>query len=181
MVILPAVLLLPILSSCSHKFEPDILNLDFYQWNLWYDSSAESSMKEPSCGWEDLHRGMGKLVRIPALAKDHFREKQEQGVLWYHSKFTLPENWEERKIELHITGAGPAVELFLNEEKIAEFRSMPEPFIMDVSEVIFYTRDNHLALKISTSPGDDWEEEGIAGGVVIKSIPEVHDTGEKVK
>ena len=73
------------------------------------------------------------------------------------------------------------MELFLNEEKIAEFRSMPEPFIMDVSEVIFYTRDNHLALKISTSPGDDWEEEGIAGGVVIKSIPEEHDTGEKVK
>ena len=129
-------------------------------------------MQEPSCGWEDFHRGMGKLVRIPALARDHFQDKSEVGVLWYHCKFTLPENWEERKIELEITGAGPGVELFLNETKIADFQGSQEMFTLNVSEVIFYTRDNHLALRISTSPGDVWEEEGIAGGVVIKSLPE---------
>ena len=167
-----AVLLLLIQSSCSHKFEPNVLDLDFYQWNLWYDTSEASQLQEPSCGWDDLHRGMGKLVRIPALARDHFQEKSEIGVLWYHCKFTLPENWEERKIELEITGAGPGVELYLNEDKIADFQGNLEVFTRDVSEVIFYTRDNHLALKISTTPGDDWEEEGIAGGVVIKSIQE---------
>ena len=173
-----ALLLLILLSSCSHKFEPNVLDLDFYQWNLWYDTSEGSTMQGPSCGWEDLHRGMGKLVRIPALARDHFQDKNETGVLWYHCKFTLPENWEERKIELQITGAGPRVELFLNEGKIAEFQGNQEKFTLDVSEVIFYTRDNHLAIRISTLPGDHWAEEGIAGGVVIKSIPEEDFTGE---
>ena len=167
-----AVGLISILPSCSHKFEPNVLDLDFYQWNLWYDTSEGSTIPGPSCGWDDLHRGMGKLVRIPALARDHFQDKSESGVLWYHCKFTLPENWEERKIELEIAGARPRVELFLNEDKITGFQGSQEIFTLDVTEVIFYTRDNHLALRISTSPGDQWAEEGIAGGVVIKSIPE---------
>lgn len=167
-----AVCLILSLPSCSHKFEPNVLDLDFYQWNLWYDTSEGSTIQGPSCGWDDLHRGKGKLVRIPALARDHFQDKHESGVLWYHCKFTLPENWEERKIELQITGAGPGFELFLNEDKIAEFQCGHEMFTMDVSEVIYYTRDNHLAIRITTTPGDLWAEEGIAGGVVIKSIPE---------
>ena len=170
LVMFPAVLLLLTHPSCSHKFEPNVLDLDFYQWNLWYDASQDSHMQEPSCGWDDLHRGMGKLVRIPALARNHFQDKSEVGVLWYHCKFTLPENWEERKIELQITGAGPRVELFLNEDRIAGFQGSQEMFTLDVSEIIFYTRDNHLALRISTSPGDVWAEEGIAGGVVVKKL-----------
>ena len=83
-IFLLAALQLSFLSSCSHDYDPDTLDLGFYQWNLWYDSSPEGEQPIPSCGWEELHRGKGKLVRIPALAKDHFREKQEQGVLSYH-------------------------------------------------------------------------------------------------
>lgn len=165
-------LLLLMLLSCSHKFEPNTLDLDFYQWNLWYDTSDAATMQKPSCGWEELHRGMGLLVRIPALARDHFEDKSESGVLWYHCRFTLPENWEERKVELQITGAGPRVDLFLNENKIADFQGTKQMFTLDVSELIFYTRDNHLALRISTAPGDQWAEEGIEGGVVVKSFPE---------
>ena len=165
-----SVWLICFLPSCSHKFEPNVLDLDFYQWNLWYDTSPEANMQDPSCGWDDLHRGMGKLVRIPALARDHFQNKSDVGVLWYHCKFTLPENWEDRKIEVQITGPGPLVERFLNEDKIAGFQGSQEMFTLDVSEVIYYTRDNHLALRIPTSPGDHWAEEGIAGGVVVKKL-----------
>jgi hypothetical protein len=160
-----------LLSSCSHKYDPDKLDLAFYQWNLWYDTGAESGQRGPSCGWEDLHRGMGELVRIPALAADHFPEKQEQGVLWFHCRFTLPENWEDRKIHLQITGAAPETKLFLNEELIADFTDEVAVFELDVSDRIFYTRDNHLALKILTAPGMEWNGEGISGGVVVKSIP----------
>jgi hypothetical protein len=168
-------------ASCSHHYDPDSLDLGFYQWNLWYDTSAEAGQQAPSCGWEDFHRGVGKLVRIPALAADHFQDKQDQGVLWYHCRFTLPENWEDRKISLQIHGAAPGVGLFLNEEKIAEFQAKGAAFELDVSDIIFYTRDNHLALKISCSPGSEWGREGISGGVVVKSIPLEKDTTREIK
>ena len=163
-------LLLPVLAaSCSHKYDPDTLDLGFYQWNLWYDTATEPGQDLPSCGWEDLHRGMGKLVRIPALARDHFPGQQAAGVLWYHCRFTLPENWEHRKISLEIKGASPAVELFLNQERIAEFHGNGSPFEMDVSDRIFYTRDNHLAVKIPSPEGADWNQVGISGGIVVNS------------
>ena len=167
--LLCAALLLFLLFSCSHKYDPDNLNLDFYQWNLWYDTSVGAEQQGPSCGWEDLHRGMGKLVRIPAMAADHFQE-EDKGVLWYHCRFTLPENWEERKISLEITGAAPAVELFLNQELIAEFTDAEPIFAMDVSNKIFYTRDNHLAIRIRIPEGRDWTHAGISEGIVVKSF-----------
>jgi len=171
LVLLLPLLLLNFLAACSHRYDPDTLDLGFYQWNLWYDTSAESVQKGPSCGWEDLHRGMGKLVRIPAMASDHFQEKKDKGVLWFHCRFTLPENWEDRKIGLQINGAAPEVELYLNEDQIADFHGDEAVYELDVSDIIFYTRDNHLALMIRTSPGTDWDREGISGGVLIKSIP----------
>ena len=166
-------LLVPVLVvSCSHKYDPDTLDLGFYQWNLWYDTTTESGQDMPSCGWEDLHRGMGKLVRIPAMAADHFPDKQATGVLWYHCRFTLPEDWEERKISLEIKGATPAAGLFLNQEQIAEFHGNEPSYEIDVSEKIYYTRDNHLAVMIRTPEGADWNHVGISGGIVVRSSPD---------
>lgn len=39
-VILPF-LVLSLAFSCSHYYEPDTLDLTFYQWNLWPDREAE--------------------------------------------------------------------------------------------------------------------------------------------
>ena len=173
-----ALLPLALVSSCSHKYDPDTLDLGFYQWNLWYDNTAESGQVLPSCGWEDLHRGMGKLVRIPAMAADHIPEKQATGVLWYHCRFTLPENWEERIISLEIKGAAPEVGLFLNEEQIVGYQGNEYSYEIDVSDRIYYTRDNHLVVMIRTMDEADWNRVGISGGILVKSkLPEDSITG----
>ena len=65
-----AVMALLFLVGCSHKFDSDVLDLDFYQWNLWHDRDGALEDEAPSCGWEVLHRGNGQLGRIPALIKD---------------------------------------------------------------------------------------------------------------
>ncbi len=67
--------------SCSHKYDSDIHNLDFYQWNLWEDAKAGPEEDQPSCGWDDLHRGKGKLVRIPATLAGLQSESCPQRVL----------------------------------------------------------------------------------------------------
>ena len=114
------------------------------------------------------------------MAADHIPEKQATGVLWYHCRFTLPENWEERKINLEIKGAAPAVQLFLNQEQIAEFQGNEPSYKIDVSDKIFYTRDNHLVVMIYTPEGADWNQVGISEGIVVNSsLPEDIITGIK--
>jgi beta-galactosidase/beta-glucuronidase len=157
-------------ASCSHKFDSNIHSLDFYQWNLWQDSEAEQGDELPSCGWDDLHRGMGVLVRIPASPDAHFPDMDEGSVFWYHCKFTLPGQWKGRPVSLILEGAGPLVTLYLNQEEVGFFQDEEDAFELDVSEVIYYTRDNHLSIRISNPrDGIPVKIKGITGNILVKS------------
>jgi hypothetical protein len=160
--------------SCSHKYNSDILDLSFYQWNQWPDRDADwkdvtvhdewddlsnKHSNPPTCGWEVLHRGNGKLVRIPAVLMDHV------GVSWYHCRFTLPEVWEDKKIVLKFEAAGPEAEVYLNETLLGYFRERNTPFELDVTDQIYYVRDNHLAIRIT----DPFGGGGISGNITVNS------------
>lgn len=161
--------LLVLWTSCSHTYDPDVQNLDFYQWNLWQDPVADPEDVRPSCGWEDLHRGMGKLVRIPASLEEHFPDRETTAVFWYHCRFTLPEQWEEMPISLVFKKAGPLIRLFLNEEEVEVLQGEKTTFEVDVSECIYYTRDNHLSIRISNPLGESPELfTGISGTILVK-------------
>lgn len=172
-------LALILMGSCSHKYDSNTLGLDFYQWNLWEDTGAEPGNDLPSCGWEDLHRGMGVLVRIPASIEEHFPDMESTDIYWYHCRFTLPEQWEGRAISLLLEGAGPYIKVFLNQEAVGAFQNKEGSFELDLSEVIYYTRDNHLSIRVSdiqaAGPG---KLNGITGTALIKSKPGVEEIGE---
>lgn len=149
--------------SCSHKYDSDILNLSFYQWNQWPDAEAGISQHSllqnpPSCGWEELHRGNGKLVRIPATIDDY------SGISWYHCRFTLPELWQKKQIVIEFEAAGPEAEVYLNEMLVGTHVGNNEPFDIDVTDRIYYTLDNHLAIRIT-----DPEGLGGIGNIEVKS------------
>lgn len=157
-------------ASCSHNYNSDELDLGFYQWNMWPDEQARMDDQVPSCGWEEFHRGIGKLVRIPATFDEHFGEEENPGVMWFHCRFTLPELWEGRSIHLYVEGAGPLVDVILNEHPVEFHIEKPGPFELNISDQVYYTLDNHLAIKI-TDPdqGSDLHPFGILGKVVVKS------------
>ena len=207
--------------GCSHKYDSNTLDLGFYQWNMWPDAEASAdgsspaATMAPSCGWEDFHRGTGKLVRIPAVAGDHFLEDVPLEVVWFHCRFTLPEMWEHRQIGLNFEGISGAAEVFLNGELVGSNRMShgpdgPEggpptegtpssegdpshekspssegdpshekspsveksPLKIDISETVYYTRDNHLVVRIS---GSGKGEAGLTGNVlVISVVPPAH-------
>lgn len=165
-----------LLGACSHKFDSSILDLNFYQWNLWHDHEASLEDEAPSCGWEVLHRGTGQLVRIPALIKDQFPGEKGAGIYWYHCRFTLPEDWKEKDIAFRFEGVGPILEVYLNGETVGSNLGNQVDFDQDVSEVIYYTRDNHLALRIIVMDESQWEDAGISGTVLVKSLPPKSNT-----
>jgi len=159
------------LAGCSHKFDSNVLDLNFYHWNLWHDREASLEDEAPSCGWEELHRGNGKLVRIPALIRDQYPGEQGAGIYWYHCRFTLPENWEDREIAFRFEGIGPILEVYLNGDPIGSNLANAVDFELDVSDVIYYTRDNHLALRVIALDETQLDSAGIAGTVLVKSVP----------
>ena len=156
-------------ASCSHKYDSSVLGLEFYQWNLWQDTGADPEDDLPSCGWEDLHRGLGKLVRIPASLEEHFPGSEAKAVYWYHCRFTLPEQWKDNPISLVFEEAGPFLKLFLNQEPVGSFQGEKGSFELDVSESIYYTRDNHLSIRISTAAEETAGKlNGITGTILVK-------------
>ena len=160
-------LLLTLAISCSHKFDSNVLDLAFYQWNFWPDMDATLEKSDPSCGWEELHRGTGKLVRIPALVKDHFPGEGGAEVYWYHCRFTLPEHWEDMEVTLGFDAVGPLTEVYLNQDLVGSHRGEQGDFEIDVSDVIYYTRDNHLAIRVSLRDGSARDDSGPNGVVAV--------------
>ena len=69
-----------------------------------------------------------------------------------------------------LEGARPHIKLFLNQEAVGSFQNKDGAFEMDVSEVIYYTRDNHLAIRVSNiQEGLPGKLNGITGSVLVKS------------
>lgn len=162
-------ILLALLCACSHKFDSNVLDLAFYQWNLWADPDASAENMDPSCGWDELQRGKGKLVRIPALAREHFSAVRDGEVYWYHCRFTLPENFEEREVTFRFEGVGPVTAVYLNQGLVGSHQGDTGEWEIDVSDVIYYTRDNHLAIRISVPDASLFQEAGIGKGVQARS------------
>ena len=167
----------PLFLSCSHDYNSNALDLSFYQWNLWTDAEAgwsdeaEMEVHPPSCGWDVLHRGNGRLVRIPASVGEHF-PTDYAGVVWFHARFTLPEVWAGTSITLAFEEITGTAEVYLNEQLVGHQPESMSPFSLDLTGEIYYTRDNHLSVRV-TDP--DPGSAGITGKIVLKSSP----TGDK--
>ncbi len=167
--------------SCSHDYNSDTLDLVKYQWNMWPDVGAEPGndadykagadlaslpINAPSCGWDDLDRGMGKLVRIPAIQESHFKPEEQSSVVWFHVRHTLPELWAERDITLHFGGVSHSAEIYLNGELVGAYLGANTPFSLDITEKVYYVRDNHLAIRVyDPDPGSC----GITGKILVVS------------
>lgn len=162
-------IMLLLLASCSHDYTSDRLDLGSYQWNLWIDEQAKGTDDPPphvpSCGWEDMERGVGKLVRIPALAEEHF-SGGVKGPAWYHVRFTLPEIWDGSSVSIRFEAVKGDLELYLNGELAGAHPPTDSSYSLDLTGKIYYVRDNHMSLRIH---GAGRDSTGIAGKVLLKS------------
>jgi hypothetical protein len=176
---LTALLISLLFTSCSHDYTADSLDLTFYQWNMWPEENAGPGLAHtdspPSIGWEEMHRGVGKLVRIPASPAEHFSAEEEEDVIWFHCRHTLPELWAERKITLRIEGVSHMAEVYLNENRVDRFTASDSAQVTDITKLVYYTRDNHLCIRVyDPDPGSG----GIGGKVSVHAKPE---TSRKLK
>ncbi len=170
---IPGLLLFSVLISCSHDYDSDTLDLGKYQWNMWPEMEVQTgpgelAVNEPSCGWDVLHRGMGNLVRIPAIQGEHFKPEEQSELIWFHCRHTLPELWAEREISLKFEGVSHEAEVYLNGELVGAFLEKDSPFTIDITDKVYYVRDNHLVVRVyDPNPGAC----GISGNILVVSTP----------
>ncbi|MGW8316398.1 MAG: sugar-binding domain-containing protein [Bacteroidales bacterium] len=180
-----------LLPGCSHDYKSNVLRLETYQWNFWPEPDAVPGadslyvggrplsgypQHQPSCSWEVLERGNGKLVRIPAQAYEYFPATARQKVSWFHCRHTLPKLWHDHEITLSFEGVSHRAEIYLNEQLVGIHLGKREPFELDVTPVIYYTRDNHLAIRVYDPDPDSCGITGtihvIASGVNEEGVPD---------
>ncbi len=163
----PFVLILILaLVSCGHEYNSTTMDLGFYQWNFWTEEGADEDAPAPSCGWDEMHRGVGKLVRIPATVGEYF-SSDYVGVSWFHVRFTLPDPWAGKAISINFEGIDGNARIFLNEELVGVHPLTKGPFSLDVTGKIYYVRDNHLDIRISDPrPGMG----GVTGTIILEAM-----------
>jgi hypothetical protein len=168
-------------AGCSHDYKSNELRLETYQWNFWPDpegaivpdavydgdpAPGDLPVNTPSCGWESLHRGMGRLVRIPAQSYQYFEEDDRSTVAWFHCRHTLPELWEDQEITLSFEGVSHRAEVYLNEQLVGTHLGHRTSFDLDITPVVYYTRDNHLAIRVYDP---DPDSVGITGPILVRA------------
>jgi len=173
-------ILILFLVACSHNYDSNTLDLTFYQWNKWHDKAAVKGhtrdYQAPSVGWEAFDRGVGELVRIPSEAID------TGGVIWYHCRFTLPEEWQDTPIFLEFEGMAPVAQVYLNEVLVGSVRHTEVPVEIEVTGPVNYTLDNHLAIRVIWKPSNPPDHNrgvygspsttgwGVTGRIIVKSL-----------
>lgn len=193
-ILLPAILAAGLLlgKGCSHDYKSNVLRLETYQWNFWPEQEADPGADslfakgrslqayphhEPSCGWEVLERGNGKLVRIPAQSYAHFPAGERSQVSWFHCRHTLPDLWQDHEITLSFEGVSHRAEVYLNEQLVGVHLGKREPFTIDITPVVYYVRDNHLMIRVFDPDPDSC---GITGTIHVIASG-VNEEGEPVK
>lgn len=133
----------------------------------------------PTGGWDMLNTSQGIEVTLPSTVEEHywgdfgFRPYQNEyyferddnqvkngnylGVSWWWREVEVPENFEGKKVILHIRGARLRAEVYLNRQLVGYHIITETAFNCEVSDAIRPGETNLLAIRI-TNPGGrlDW-------------------------
>lgn len=107
-------------------------------------------------------------------------DKNETGC--YRHTFTIPQNWQNKKVILHFEGVQSAFYVWLNGEKVGYSQGSMTPAAFDISPYLETESDtNTLAVEVirwsdgSYLEGQDyWRLSGIYRDVYLYAVPKVH-------
>ncbi len=116
-------------------------------------------------------------VQMPFTIKaPHVPEENPTGV--YHTSFTLPEGWKERRTVIHFDGVESAFFLFINGEEVGFSKDSRTPAAFDITPYVKEGENSLCAVVIRWSDGsfmedqDHWWMAGIYRDVYIYSTAE---------
>jgi len=82
---------------------------------------------------------------------------------WYRKHFTLPEGCESQRVLLRFDGIAGSSTLYLNGCLLQHNFSSYNTFELDISDIVYYDRENILAVYVNTQEFEGWWYQG--GGI----------------
>ena len=104
-----------------------------------------------------------------------------QGVVWYRKHFRLEDKHKDKKIFLKFDGIAITSEIYLNNIKVAVSDGGYTPINIDITDFVFFGRNNTVAVRADCSCKEGWWYEG--GGIyrntyiIIKENSHFSDNG----
>ena len=131
----------------------------------WYreDIAFENEIIVPGC-WEA--QGFGERHAPAELYPSHVDFKGGvrtpavyNGPAWYEKLIDIPQQWEGKRVWLHIGGINFEGEFWMNGELVGDHRGYSSPFKFDVTELARFGRKNLMVARI----GNDLREDAYGG------------------
>jgi len=91
-------------------------------------------------------------IPVPASFADFYTEKEIRdycGDFWYETSFLVPEEWNDKKIVLRFGSATHVATVYVNGEECAHHEGGFLPFEVDVTELVKWNEENHLAVLLN--------------------------------
>ena len=127
---------------------PQFVRRDWLNLNGEYDYAVCKTGEQP--------QGFDGKILVPFALESKLsgvqRHLQPDETLWYRRYFTVPEDWDGRRVLLHFGAVDDECEVFVNGKKAGEHRGGYNPFTFDITELLS-KKENELAVKV-TDPTD---------------------------
>lgn len=107
---------------------------------------------------ETDERGFEKVALPHAnieLPWHNFDDPEYEFVSWYRRHFTPAKKWQGQRLHLRFEGVMLAAEVWLNETFLGEHKGGYTPFTFDITDVVDWTGDNVLAVRVDSTERRD--------------------------
>lgn len=121
----------------------------------------------------------GGVMRTPPADWTTYKDRNEVGS--YRRDFTVPEDWDGRRVLLHFDGVNSFFYLWVNGQYIGFSKDSRSTATFDITDYLRRGKPNTLAVEVYRSSDgsfleaqDMWRLPGIYRSVYLTSVPEVH-------
>jgi len=119
--------------------------------------SETSTIVNQNIGWQftressSSNNDQWQTVNLPHTPKIEplVVNEQWQGVAWYHKLLVIDESWKNKQVFIRFEGAMNHAQVWLNDKKVAEHLGGYLPFTIDLTDVIDFSGENLIKVKLS--------------------------------
>lgn len=141
-------------------------------WNFKLDEDDEGL----DGFWMDAKLYAPRLIPVPASYNDittDFEIHQNEGPVWYQTAFVRPKLAENEDLYIVFESASHEVQVFINDQKVAEHTGSSIKFEANISDALKDDRTQLLSVRISGSDKEGllYDYKGIDGKVYLEIRP----------
>lgn len=120
---------------------------------------------------------------MPSKSGDSRGPELFEGGVWYRRSFSVPAEWQDKRVTLNLLGANYVVDVWVNGQWIGYHEGGYTPFALDVSQAITYGGSNVISVRVANFAAgtrtdvvparvpDWWNYTGIIQDIYLEAAP----------